>query len=293
MKTLSTHSNWLDAAQALEASGQDYVLVTVLGTRGSTPRDSATKMVFSREGCFGTIGGGHLEQCAGELAATLIGSATQRVEYFPLGPKLGQCCGGSTSVLFESFVGSRITIGLFGAGHVGQTLAPLLAQLPCRLQWFDSREDYASEQPASLEPMLSDDLATDVNTLPPNSWYIIMTHNHQLDYAILKSAMQRGDAHYIGMIGSQTKWRRFQMRLAHEGVDPDQIAAVDCPIGHPEVQGKRPMEVAISVAAGVIQRYRASGLVTSVEGIPRRALQTAEEQLSSELALSSESINHE
>jgi xanthine dehydrogenase accessory factor len=93
--------------------------------------------------------------------------------------------------------------------------------------------------------------------MPANSCYIIMTHNHQQDYAILEAVLQRGDARYIGLIGSQTKWRRFQMRLQHRGHPADYYQQVHCPVGLAEVPGKRPIEVAVSVAGELIALHHA------------------------------------
>ena len=70
--SLETNTNWIDAVQRLEAKGDAYVLVTVLGTKGSTPRDMGTKMVFGAGKSFGTIGGGHLEYRANMIAARLL-----------------------------------------------------------------------------------------------------------------------------------------------------------------------------------------------------------------------------
>jgi xanthine dehydrogenase accessory factor len=50
---------------------------------------------------------------------------------FPLGPALGQCCGGATTVLFEPIRPPSLTVALFGAGHVGRAVAKLLGDLPC------------------------------------------------------------------------------------------------------------------------------------------------------------------
>ncbi len=259
MIELNTHTHWSDAVQALEHSGSDYVLVTLLGSRGSTPRGSGTKMVFCAQAAFGTIGGGHLELRVAAIAGEMLGRAGQHIEHFPLGPSLGQCCGGSTGVLFESFVGNGLSIALFGAGHVGSTLAPLLQQMPCRLSWIDSRENYleaGAGLAGNVSCITSERPEEEVAALPPGTWYLIMTHNHQQDYAILKAALARRDAGYIGLIGSATKWRRFRMRLEHEGLEQDDYAAVHCPVGLPQVPGKRPVEVAVSVAAQVIGLYQ-------------------------------------
>ena len=94
-----------------------------------------------------------------------------------------------------------------------------------------------------------------VHEAPPGSYFLVMTHNHPLDYAIAEAVLKRGDAGFLGMIGSRTKARRFQMRLEQHGYPQEVIAQIHCPIGLAEVPGKRPLEVAISVAAQVIARY--------------------------------------
>ena len=100
--------------------------------------------------------------------------------------------------------------------------------------------------------------------MPPDSTYIILTHNHQVDYEILRAVLDRRDADFVGLIGSETKWRRFQMRLEHHGYAVESYMNVHCPIGLLEVKGKRPMEVAISIAAQLIKHYEAK----SVNNVP-------------------------
>lgn len=182
----------------------------------------------------------------------------QRIEHFPLGPSLGQCCGGSTTVLFESFPASTFNIMLCGAGHVGQALGGILSQLPCRLTWLESRDgQHPKRLTNNVHAIVTDSVAEEVASMPPASYYIIMTHNHQLDFEILEAVLKRDDAYYVGLIGSATKWRRFHMRLEHKGYQPDFYQHVRCPVGLAAVQGKRPIEVAVSVAGEIIAKYHA------------------------------------
>ncbi len=87
------------------------VLVTILDVQGSAPRDAGTRMIIAPSGSFyGTIGGGRLEWEAIKHARQLLESTnapcTQHV--FPLGPQLGQCCGGSVRALFECFTDTQL-----------------------------------------------------------------------------------------------------------------------------------------------------------------------------------------
>ena len=261
MRELNTHQHWLDAAQGLRDRGEPYVLVTVLSQRGSTPRDSGSKMVFARDASFGSIGGGHLEYRAAEIAGELLAddSEGQRLEYFPLGPRVGQCCGGAVHLLFEAFRGEALNIAVFGAGHVGRALVPILAQLPAKLHWIDSRESFAGLAACeNVERLHSSEPAEEVRDLPPDTYYVILTHNHQQDYDILRAVLDRADAAYVGLIGSETKWRRFRMRLAHQGYAETRWQAVRCPVGLAQVPGKLPVEVAVSIAAEVLAEYHRS-----------------------------------
>ena len=95
---------WItDLNHAIERDGA-CVLVTVARARGSTPREAGAKMVVTRDGAIGTIGGGNLELLAIDQSRKLInqtdGQATQS-RTISLGPSLGQCCGGSVDLLFE------------------------------------------------------------------------------------------------------------------------------------------------------------------------------------------------
>ncbi|WP_274620281.1 XdhC family protein [Colwellia maritima] len=90
-----------------------------------------------------------------------------------------------------------------------------------------------------------------------NSLYVVMTHNHQLDFDISLEILKREDFHYLGLIASDTKWRRFQQRYKHREISPSLVKRMNCPIGLEQVVGKMPMEVAISVAGKIIESYQA------------------------------------
>ena len=94
--------NWIDALADLQHRGEPCVLVTIIEELGSTPRNAGSKMVISASQTFDTIGGGHLELKATAIArAMLQDGRTRHFARFPLGPSLGQCCGGVAHLLFE------------------------------------------------------------------------------------------------------------------------------------------------------------------------------------------------
>jgi xanthine dehydrogenase accessory factor len=95
-------SDWIRTLRAQAAAGRSAVLVSVVAAKGSVPRAPGTRMVVTAADIFGTIGGGHLEHKAIEIARDLLAPGGSRVLHrFPLGASLGQCCGGLVQLLFE------------------------------------------------------------------------------------------------------------------------------------------------------------------------------------------------
>ncbi|WNC68303.1 xanthine dehydrogenase accessory protein XdhC [Thalassotalea nanhaiensis] len=259
--TMAMNNNWNSASYQLSKQGQAYVLVTLVGVSGSTPRNSGTKMVITKDDIFDTIGGGHLEHKTIKYAKTMLaeGKSAQHLEHFQLGSNLGQCCGGNATVMFECFAAVGVNIMLFGAGHVGKALIPILAQLPCQVTWVDSRDE---QFPANLDAyhnvhkVVSEEPELEVASMPANSYFVVMTHNHQMDFDISQAILKRADFSYLGLIASDTKKRRFEQRFKHRDIDPQQVARMNCPIGLEQVGGKLPMEVAVSVAGEIINIYQ-------------------------------------
>lgn len=78
------------------------IVVTVAATEGSAPRDPGARMLVGERAVSGTIGGGHLELRAIEIARGMLQQGEKRrMERFALGPGLGQCCGGAVQLVFD------------------------------------------------------------------------------------------------------------------------------------------------------------------------------------------------
>ncbi len=114
-------SDWLSGWNADNADNADNaaVLVTVAAVQGSVPREPGAKMLVFAASQAGTVGGGHLELRALEIARTMLldGTGVSRLQRFALGPSLGQCCGGAVHLVFEP---------------LGEPLGTVLAQLQQR-----------------------------------------------------------------------------------------------------------------------------------------------------------------
>jgi xanthine dehydrogenase accessory factor len=252
--------NWISALADLQDRGEPCVLVTIIEELGSTPRNAGSKMVISASQAFDTIGGGHLEYKAMEIARDMLASGQQspHLERFSLGASLGQCCGGVTVLLFEPMGQVQAQIAVFGAGHVGRALVPLLASLPCKVRWIDSREaEFPDHLPHGVRKIVTEDPLDEVDELPAGSYCIVMTHNHQLDLELSAAILKRNDFAYFGLIGSKTKRVKFEHRLRDRGFDSTTLQRMRCPMGIGEVKGKLPVEIAISIAGEIIATYNA------------------------------------
>lgn len=252
------------------AQGRRAVEVQILSHRGSTPRETGTRMVVAEDAVLGTIGGGHLELLAITAAREGLCHAdfSPRDLDLPLGPALGQCCGGRVVLRLQGLSETsladwpapqpRFFLQLHGAGHVGRAIVRLLADIDCRVQWVDEREDgfppLTGAEPPHIERVCVDTPEAEVALAPPGAFYLVMTHRHDLDARITEAVLRRGDAGFCGLIGSATKRARFLRSLQARGVRPDCLGRLTCPIGLPGIAGKAPAVLAISTVAQLLER---------------------------------------
>ena len=145
-------------------------------------------------------------------------------------------------------------IVLFGAGHVGHALVTLLGSLPCVVQWVDERDElFPDETPANVQIEATDTPDAIVDSAPPGAYFLVMTHNHALDFSLAARIMRRRDFTYFGMIGSKTKRVKFERRLLERGVDPQRLGEMTCPIGVDGIVDKAPSAIALAVCAQLLQ----------------------------------------
>lgn len=246
------------------------IRLELVSAHGSTPREAGTVMYVSADRTEGTIGGGRLEFIAIEAAREMLvaGSVERRLE-MPLGPEIGQCCGGYVAIsmlLLDAALlvreGERLAeawrnnpaIYIFGAGHVGRALAAACALLPVRTVLVDEREAELERCPAPVRRCLTPLPEAEVRSAPPGSAFVVLTHDHALDFIIAAEALMRGDAAYVGMIGSKTKRASFESWCARSSAPVGNTAPLVCPIGAAGSDDKRPEVIAAFVAAEVIAR---------------------------------------
>ena len=261
-----------DAATRWLHERRATIVVEITQARGSVPRETGTRMLVSATDIIGTVGGGHLELkaigCAREMLRTR--ECDSHTQHFPLGPALGQCCGGAVTLAYhaldaEQLAGWPVTAPLFhlqlyGAGHVGRAIATLLATLDVSVDWIDERDEefpaataLGTVWPERIRRVCVDAVEGEVGLAPRGALYLVLTHNHDLDLRITDAILRRGDFAFLGLISSKTKQARFVHRFEQRGIAPEAIARMTCPIGIEGIVGKEPELIAVAVVAQLLQ----------------------------------------
>jgi len=245
------------------------ILVRISRASGSTPREAGAAMAVSLTASAGTIGGGQLEfHCIDIAHAMLAGGETERHLDIPLGPQMGQCCGGRVQVLLrrataadlamqeasdQAEAASRPAVLIFGAGHTGRALACALAPMPFATTVIDDRDGAMNGLPPAITCVRMADPVSAIALAPRRATFVILSHSHALDYRLTEAALARGDAAYVGMIGSATKRARFEASFLRAGGRREALEQLTCPIGAADVDDKRPEVIAALTAAELVR----------------------------------------
>ncbi len=230
------------------------IRITVARTAGSAPREAGAQMMVWPDRTEGTIGGGALEWDAmAEARRMLAEGRAQHRATIPLGPALGQCCGGSVTLLWEVAEAlaeqPRRPLWIYGAGHVGRAIVHVMQPLPdFAITWVDVAADRFPQ--TDVTTLVAVDPAQVVRHAPDEAAHLILTYSHALDLALCHAILSRPFAS-AGLIGSATKWARFRKRLGDLGHSSAQIDRIACPIGDPAL-GKHPAALALGVATAMI-----------------------------------------
>lgn len=242
---------------ALEAEGTPFVLVTLVEAMGSTPQDTAAKMIVTKDGVHrGTVGGGRVEAKVLALAAEMIAGADPKPRFvsWTLKGDVGMTCGGSAKLYLEPHLAQGPwNIAVFGAGHVAQALVPVLTPLPARITCADSRPEWLERLPraSNLKVVHAAEPADLVPGLPDGTFLVVMTMGHATDRPILRRALTERSFPFIGVIGSDAKAAILRRELVADGVSAEQAGRFCCPVGL-DFGSNHPHEIALSIAAQLL-----------------------------------------
>jgi xanthine dehydrogenase accessory factor len=206
---------WLGSCDQLERAGEPYILEAVID-------DHRVKRAVFPEPLI-------------KKAGAWISAGRGRVE-----------AKGPWKRLTEHIVPVSSELIMFGAGHVGKAIAHIATTLPFRFRWFDNRPEAAAED---ILIAIRKDMVKVVAEASPGAYFLVLTHSHELDYALIGAILKRGDARFCGLIGSATKRARFVSRLTKDGID---ASSLTCPIGAGSIRSKAPAAIAVAAAAELL-----------------------------------------
>lgn len=236
-----------------------FVWITVIKTSGSAPRHAGAKMIVYENGkTYGTIGGGTLEFQAVEDAGKFLKTGLSGCKVYPLGPLLGQCCGGEVELFFEPVIKPK-KIAVFGAGHIAEELVPMLKKLAFGITLIDERAERLNLAPFDIVDEKINELPSDAFKkieFDNDLYIIVITHQHKHDEEIVEFCLDK-PFKYLGMIGSKSKWEKFKARYKSRGFTNEAIGRITTPIGL-DIGSETPFEISVSIVAEVINDISSS-----------------------------------
>lgn len=242
----------------LVEEGASFCVATIVDASSGSPGRTGFKLVFTKdEKTLGTVGGGALELSVVEKCKSCFEKKKSSFYEFDLTDDLGMACGGNVKVFIEFFEAIK-TAYLFGAGHMGRSLTPLLNSINFKTVVVDNRPEFGNKTniPEADEITCVDYLEFAEKFTPnKNDAVIIFTHGHTYDYDIMNILCRRNiSCKYVGLIGSKTKLTPMKEKIKAFGYEGDLIDMLNGPIGL-NIATKTTSEIAIAITAEILAVY--------------------------------------
>jgi xanthine dehydrogenase accessory factor len=244
-----------EIAKIIEEQGR-AVLCVLVQTKGSTPRQSGSKMLVFPDGRIsGTIGGGELEHRVVQEALQALEDGKPRLlSYKMTDPEQGDpgVCGGQLEVYLEPILPQK-TVVVVGTGHVGKAVARLAKWLGFHLIVTDDRPEFAvPEVIPDADAYHTGTMAELIDSyqIHNQTHFVLTTRGVDVDTEGLPLILNTSAA-YIGVIGSRRRWETTKKQLLEAGISTDQIDRIHSPIGL-ELNAETPEEIAVSIMAQII-----------------------------------------
>ncbi len=241
-----------EALARWRAERRRFVIATVIGSRGFTPRKAGARMLIGEDGAtVGTVGGGAIEHEVQQQAKALFERGGTAMVERHLTADLGMCCGGEMAVFLE-VIETAPRLWVFGAGYIAKPLAAIAAGCGFDVTVVDGREQWATPERFPTSSVVVQDPEDFARALEskPGDYAIITTHDHGIDQRLVAVLLRR-PLKFLGMLGSSAKQRKFALRLKGRGFADEEIARLHAPVGL-AIGADGPEEIAVSVMAQII-----------------------------------------
>lgn len=238
------------------AERRRFALLTVVETRGFTPRKAGARMLLDASGeTAGTIGGGAIEQAVLDEARARIPTGGAVTLHRHLTQELGMCCGGEMTVFIEVLEPAPRLL-LLGAGYIARPLAAMAAEVGFEVTVADGRPEWANADrfPRARVVCQDPEHALGALAIAVGDYVCVMTHDHALDQRLVQVLLGM-PLRFLGMVGSVPKQRKFALRLRARGFGDADIARLHTPLGL-DIGARTPEEIAVSALAQLVAARR-------------------------------------
>lgn len=237
-------------------SGRDFAVVTIVKA-DQLARTSGKMIVYPDGSISGTVGGGMWEQAARHDALEALKKGENVVKTYNFNSDLAKAgfqCSGELTVFIEVCRDDSLQLVVVGGGHVGNAVIHAAKAVGFSITLVDTRgEETIGDSIRWADRFVKVDNFADVATasLPRDPYYVVSTYGHMVDGAALGGVLTRGDAKYIGMLGSRKKIAAIYEKLEESGFAPASLTAIHSPIGL-DLGGETPEELAIAIVAEIL-----------------------------------------
>lgn len=244
-----------EQADSLRA-GRDFAVVTIVKA-DQLARTSGKMIVYADGAISGTVGGGMWEKAAIHDARVALEQGENVIKTYNFDSELAKAgfqCSGELTVFIEVCRDESLQLVVVGGGHVGNAVIHAAKTVGFSITLVDTRgEAEIGDSIRSADRFIHVDSFEDVSKiqLPRDPYYVVSTYGHMVDGAALGGVLKRGDAKYIGMLGSYKKINAIYSKLVESGIDRSALEGIHSPIGL-DLGGETPQELAIAIVGEIM-----------------------------------------
>lgn len=235
---------------------KDFAVVTIVEAN-QLARTSGKMIVYPDGSISGTVGGGMWEQASIHDALEALKAGKNAVKTYNFNSDLAKAgfqCSGELTVFIEVCRDESLQLVVVGGGHVGNAVIRAAKTVGFTVTLVDTRgEDIIGDSIRMADRFVKVNSFADVAQadLPRGGYYVVSTYGHMVDGAALGGVLTRGDAAYIGMLGSRKKVSAIYEKLEQAGFNRADMEGIHSPIGL-DLGGETPEELAIAIVGEIL-----------------------------------------